>query len=345
MESEGEKGRIQVSQETADLLIGSGKSHWVRLREDTIVAKGKGELHTYWLDPARVGQVAAQPEEIERLPRAIQISAHSSPKRGYPDSPIKSMKKQTAFVSMVKPDESVLAYSTEKPSKSTQVCSTDMPDKKPPSSEELNANLGSTKSPRRLVSGVLPRTLDSVTRSSPPKTPRRSMMIPNSPMLFSPLTSIDFISASSRNLRLKCPERDALQEEKRRLINMTTTILFGYLKDVMKNRRKSNSLSTREVVHSTERCDLPPPLDLLADVIFLPNYDPYAERCDMPNAEDLSKAENDLKKYLSDIAVLYNPIPFHNFEVCGRVDSKDAAILFSCLQTVSHFLILSTLPT
>jgi Adenylate and Guanylate cyclase catalytic domain len=51
MESTGLRDRIHISQETADLLVVSGKSHWVVSREDKVVAKGKGELTTYWLVP------------------------------------------------------------------------------------------------------------------------------------------------------------------------------------------------------------------------------------------------------------------------------------------------------
>jgi class 3 adenylate cyclase len=43
MESTGMKNRIQVSQETADLIISGGKANWVELREDMVHAKGKGE--------------------------------------------------------------------------------------------------------------------------------------------------------------------------------------------------------------------------------------------------------------------------------------------------------------
>lgn len=49
MESTGQRGRIQISQDTADLLIAAGKSDWVSLRDEKIVAKGKGEMQTYWL--------------------------------------------------------------------------------------------------------------------------------------------------------------------------------------------------------------------------------------------------------------------------------------------------------
>ena len=49
MESNGVKGRIHVSQATADALIASGKEHWLTEREDRIVAKGKGEMITYFV--------------------------------------------------------------------------------------------------------------------------------------------------------------------------------------------------------------------------------------------------------------------------------------------------------
>ena len=49
MESTGEKGQVQLSQVTADLLVAAGKGHWTRPREDKVVAKGKGEMQTHWL--------------------------------------------------------------------------------------------------------------------------------------------------------------------------------------------------------------------------------------------------------------------------------------------------------
>lgn len=65
MESCGARDRIQLSQETADLLINAGKETWFSPREDKVLAKGKemplklvttltpfsgkGELSTYWL--------------------------------------------------------------------------------------------------------------------------------------------------------------------------------------------------------------------------------------------------------------------------------------------------------
>jgi class 3 adenylate cyclase len=50
MESTGVKDKIQISQETADLLIASGKNHWVTPRADTVEAKGKGLMQTYFVN-------------------------------------------------------------------------------------------------------------------------------------------------------------------------------------------------------------------------------------------------------------------------------------------------------
>jgi class 3 adenylate cyclase len=49
MESNGIAGRIQVSQSTADALILAGKAGWLTPREEKVVAKGKGEMQTYWI--------------------------------------------------------------------------------------------------------------------------------------------------------------------------------------------------------------------------------------------------------------------------------------------------------
>jgi len=40
---------IHISQSTAELLQISGKGHWIIPRHDKVVAKGKGELTTYWV--------------------------------------------------------------------------------------------------------------------------------------------------------------------------------------------------------------------------------------------------------------------------------------------------------
>jgi len=50
MEASGIPNRVQVSQETADLLISQGKGMWLSQRKDPVIAKGKGELVTFFVD-------------------------------------------------------------------------------------------------------------------------------------------------------------------------------------------------------------------------------------------------------------------------------------------------------
>jgi len=50
MESTGSRNRIQVSNETADLLKAAGKGYWVSPRKEKVKAKGKGVVETFWLD-------------------------------------------------------------------------------------------------------------------------------------------------------------------------------------------------------------------------------------------------------------------------------------------------------
>ncbi|KAL7571854.1 hypothetical protein ACA910_002930 [Epithemia clementina (nom. ined.)] len=47
IESNGERGRIHVSQQTAEELVKRGKGHLLIPRKDKVVAKGKGELQTF----------------------------------------------------------------------------------------------------------------------------------------------------------------------------------------------------------------------------------------------------------------------------------------------------------
>ena len=49
IETKGERDRIHISKATADLLTLAGKAHWITKRDDTVYAKGKGALETYWL--------------------------------------------------------------------------------------------------------------------------------------------------------------------------------------------------------------------------------------------------------------------------------------------------------
>ena len=49
MESNGVKGAIHVSEQTATCLHNAGKGHWVTAREEMIEAKGKGRIQTFWV--------------------------------------------------------------------------------------------------------------------------------------------------------------------------------------------------------------------------------------------------------------------------------------------------------
>jgi class 3 adenylate cyclase len=49
IESTGARNRTHISKQTADLLVAAGKTHWIKSRDETIVAKGLGELETFWL--------------------------------------------------------------------------------------------------------------------------------------------------------------------------------------------------------------------------------------------------------------------------------------------------------
>jgi hypothetical protein len=49
MESTGTPGKIQMSKDTAKSITDLGKSHWLVPRKEVVSAKGKGEMHTFWL--------------------------------------------------------------------------------------------------------------------------------------------------------------------------------------------------------------------------------------------------------------------------------------------------------
>lgn len=50
IESTGQPNRIHISSDTADLLRKAGKEYWIKAREKTVEAKGKGIMSTYWLE-------------------------------------------------------------------------------------------------------------------------------------------------------------------------------------------------------------------------------------------------------------------------------------------------------
>ena len=81
MESTGQAGRIQVSEETAELLRLDHKERWLTKREDLVFAKGKGDLQTYWVEPSKEGNRVSFPELAEdRLTEATIKRLSSSSK-------------------------------------------------------------------------------------------------------------------------------------------------------------------------------------------------------------------------------------------------------------------------
>lgn len=93
MESTGLRNRIQCSQDTADLLIASGRANWVHPREELVHAKGKGQVQTYWINPRSnsssggsvtslnnsLRSLGAAPIEVERKSSLVQLK--SRPKK------------------------------------------------------------------------------------------------------------------------------------------------------------------------------------------------------------------------------------------------------------------------
>ena len=48
IKSTGSAGRIHLSKATADLLVQGGKNEWIEKRQESVHAKGKGFIETYW---------------------------------------------------------------------------------------------------------------------------------------------------------------------------------------------------------------------------------------------------------------------------------------------------------
>jgi class 3 adenylate cyclase len=69
IESTGERAKIHLSQETADLIIEAGKAHWVKARENKVSAKGKGQLQTYWLEVLNEKNI---PDTVDMLGESLE---------------------------------------------------------------------------------------------------------------------------------------------------------------------------------------------------------------------------------------------------------------------------------
>jgi hypothetical protein len=83
VETTGRKNRIHISSDTAELLKYAGKNKWLRRREQTVEAKGKGKLQTYWLLPQNevTSSTIAAGDHSE-----IAIEDKEAPKAPIPDT-------------------------------------------------------------------------------------------------------------------------------------------------------------------------------------------------------------------------------------------------------------------
>jgi Adenylate and Guanylate cyclase catalytic domain len=80
MESNGQRGKIQVSPATRDLLVAAGKDKWLTAREDLVEAKGKGKMQCYWVQVSndaftRVSVVSSQSQSSGDIPVVINPPA------------------------------------------------------------------------------------------------------------------------------------------------------------------------------------------------------------------------------------------------------------------------------
>lgn len=83
MESNGVKGKIHISGATKDELENAGKGHWIIARENKIVAKGKGEMQTYFVDLAHYKKSVSG----QSATSGSQVSGRSGDKEEINESP------------------------------------------------------------------------------------------------------------------------------------------------------------------------------------------------------------------------------------------------------------------
>lgn len=97
MESTGHRGRIQISQSTADNLILVGKDRWIRAREDKVEAKGKGTMQTYWLEMDTPRGVSDDMKDLADRDKQLIVVEDTAP-TDIPDRPIGITRNQARLV-------------------------------------------------------------------------------------------------------------------------------------------------------------------------------------------------------------------------------------------------------
>jgi len=81
IESSSSKNRIHLSEQTAELIIEAGKKPWVELRRNKVLAKGKGELKTFWLTTDGPKNLSAK--EKQALPAILKMMANADIDPGF----------------------------------------------------------------------------------------------------------------------------------------------------------------------------------------------------------------------------------------------------------------------
>jgi len=239
MESKGEKGRIQVSESTAELLIAGGKQHWIQKRSDKILAKGKGELQTYWLDPRKNTASNAGTSDTGDDDRTRDELL------GYDSEPEKKIKKKIEQKKVKKP-----------------------------------------------------KTYE---------TPRDT-------------SEMEPITLANMKKRLASTSKSVVEEKYKRLIDWNTDVILKCLAKIVACRPGVTSSRRQKLVdHDNEEPVLPPAFESVVEVITLP---PFNSRCRLVHKGIIAGMESlreDVHTLVSEIAALYNDIPFHNFEHASHV--------------------------
>jgi len=66
MESNGQRGKIQISQATATLITEADREYWLTERDEKVTAKGKGLMTTFWADPTTKRGSSANSSQSDR---------------------------------------------------------------------------------------------------------------------------------------------------------------------------------------------------------------------------------------------------------------------------------------
>ena len=78
METTSNPGCIQISAATADALITAGYKRWLKPREDTVHAKGKGHMETYFLKTIETPMVLERYKSIRTIETCSVIAEEES---------------------------------------------------------------------------------------------------------------------------------------------------------------------------------------------------------------------------------------------------------------------------